>query len=773
MSASEPEAPAARLGRAAIIKRIRVAAKRSWGSLRQSRLGVVGATIVLIFAFIALFAPFISPYAKNFEAPARDRFIVNEYDLGLPSLPASSTYGVPVMGPTTPLSSDRAGAMWQINYADSGFLRMDLLRYSLGQNVSPYQAGNESIWLDTRTDFGFSPLLDSPLRAVYYIVPGKNLSLQSGSGTDNGALAFFSGRDFAAVDPFTQRAFFRYRLDFDPIYTGEDPVSSGEMLISPLQRTACIGVLCTVVGPYRYFYASDLNHTAIFELTYVHARDPVQPSGKLVVQRNVTLTAPPFVYYNQERVSQNETAHAGTGQGIVLPLANNTLEIMNITGTKVRGWVGLTLGGEPATVSGRIGFTRASFPLWLYLPLKSATHTGIAYFDLSSLTLVPAHEYATLDESWEPYGLPVSSRGASVYVAFFRPLSNETLLVGLNANATVIPHFQVQFPGKLRDYFEVDARTVVFVYTEERAILTVGTSTGKPEGFAVVPPPTVPHIVYAGAFGGTLYGTGLTPQEVNGAYTDPASGTTVVFQLLGTTRSPLAPGVYPSGNRYILGTDFIGHDILTLVFYGTQVAFLVGLLAALFGVGIGTIVGLVAGYYGKVVDTLLMRTTDIFLVLPFLPVVLILDAILRPSVWTIIMVLSILGWPGIARVIRAQVLSLKERPFVDAARVSGASDLRLIFLHIAPNVLPFSFLYMSLSVAGAIITEAALSFLGLGDATVVSWGGILSNVITQGGALSYWWWLLPPGLCITFLSLGFYLLGRGFDEIINPRLRRR
>jgi peptide/nickel transport system permease protein len=124
-------------------------------------------------------------------------------------------------------------------------------------------------------------------------------------------------------------------------------------------------------------------------------------------------------------------------------------------------------------------------------------------------------------------------------------------------------------------------------------------------------------------------------------------------------------------------------------------------------------------------------------------------------------------------VVRSQVLTLKERPFIDAARVSGASDMRLAFLHLAPNILPFSFLYMSLTVSGAIITEAILSFLGLGDPTVISWGGMLSTVLTLGGALSYWWWLIPPGLCITFLSLGFYLLGRGFDEIINPRLRRR
>ncbi len=774
MSGSDAEAPAARLGGRTIIKQIRGTLKRAWGSLRQSRLGVVGSAIVIIFAFIAVFAPFISPYAKNFEAPARDRFIVNAYNLTLPSVPGNSTYTNPVMGPTTPLSSDRAGAMWEINYADSGFIRMDLLRYSLGQNESPYVAGNESIFLDTKSNFSFNPPLDSPLSAVYYIVPGRNVSGQLGSGSNNGAIAFFSGRDFAAVDPFTKTAFFRYRLDFDPIYTGEDPASSGQLLVLPLQRQACIGIFCSNVGPYRYFYASDLNHTALFELSYVHAGDPAQPSGRLVVEQNVTLTAAPFVYYNQAATNRNESFHAGAGQGMLLPLTNNTLEIRNISGTKVRAWLPLTLGGEPATIIGQIGYTRATeIPFWIYLPLKSATHTGISYLDLSSLTLVPGREYSSLDDSWVPIGLPLSTRGAAIYGGFYRSVSNETFLVGLSANATVIPHFQVHFPGELRDYFEVDARAAVFVYTADHQIMTIATSVGVPEDFAVVPPPTVPHVLYAGAFGGTLNGAGLTPQEVNGAFTDPTTRTTVVFQLLGTTRAPLPPGVYPSGNRYLLGTDFIGHDILTLIFYGTQVAFLVGILAALFGVGIGTIVGLVAGYYGKVVDTLLMRTTDIFLVLPFLPVVLILDAILRPSIWTIIMVLSILGWPGIARVIRAQVLTLKERPFVDAARVSGASDLRLIFLHVAPNVLPFSFLYMSLSVAGAIITEAALSFLGLGDATVVSWGGILSNVITQGGALSYWWWLLPPGLCITFLSLGFYLLGRGFDEIINPRLRRR
>ena len=738
---------------------------------------MAGAAVVLVFAVIAIFAPWISPYPKTFEAPASDRFIVNSYNLTLPTLPAGSTYGVPVMGPTTPLSSDRSGGMWLVNYASSGFIRMDLLGYSLGLNESPFQRGNESHFLDVHSDFGFVPLIDSPLTHVYYVVPGKNLSLQFGSGRDNGALALFSGRDFAAVNPFERTYFFRDRLDFDPAYTGEDPASSGNLLVQPLQRVVSVGISTVPVGPYRYFYASDLNRTRVYELTYVHERDPVAPSGHILFQTNVSLSAPPLLYYNQERVDKWEAWRAGAGAAVLLPLTNNTLEVLNITGVH-RAWVPLVLGGEPATVHGQIGFTRSSFPMLFYLPVKSASHTGIAYLDLNALALVPDREFAQLDSSSDPIGLPLSTRGESVYAGFYLSANDTSYLVGLNQTGAVIPQFRAYFHGPLRDYFEVDARTSVFIFTADHQILSMGTTfaTGGvevPAFLGVIPPPSVPHVVYAGAFGGTLFGSAITPQEVNGAFTDPVSRQTLVFQLLGTTRAPLPPGVYPSGNRYILGTDFIGHDILTLVFYGAQVAFLVGLLAALLGVGIGTIVGLVAGYNGGIVDTLLMRLTDIFLVLPFLPVVLILDSILRPSIWTIIMVLSLLGWPGIARVIRAQVLTLKERPFVDAARVSGASDLRLIFLHIAPNVLPFSFLYMSLAVAGAIITEAALSFLGLGDATVVSWGGILSNVLTQGGALAYWWWLLPPGLSITFLSLGFYLLGRGFDEIINPRLRRR
>jgi peptide/nickel transport system permease protein len=243
--------------------------------------------------------------------------------------------------------------------------------------------------------------------------------------------------------------------------------------------------------------------------------------------------------------------------------------------------------------------------------------------------------------------------------------------------------------------------------------------------------------------------------------------------LKGESRLPLPPGRYVSGNYYILGTDAQGHDIWTWLVYGSRVAFLVGITAAFMQVVIGSLYGVISGFKGGWVDTVMMRFADIMLTLPFLPIILILTSIVGRSLWNIIFVLGIFGWAGISRVIRAQTLSLKNRPFVDAALVAGASGWRIMISHILPNVLPFAFLYMTLGVAGAILSEAALSFLGLGDPQAVSWGQMLSTIQTSGATMYAWWWLLPPGLAITLISLGFYLVGRAFDEILNPRLRKR
>ncbi len=788
MSASEESPFATAVASLRFLRRFPNALKRSFSVVRGSALGMAGFSIVVVFAAIAILAPLISPFPRTFEAPESDRFTVSAYEHDLsPNL----TYLPPVTGPTTPLSSDRQGGVWLINYAREGFIDMDFLGHSLETNASPFQAGNRSLHFDITQDFSFSPSPAAPLTSLYYVVPAQNSTGSGGEGRDNGAIAFFAQRDFYVVDPFSGALIFWTRMNFDPIWTGEDPASSGDMLVLPIEYcpAAFPGLPCRDVGPYRYFYASDLSHTEVFEITYTHSTDPIVPctgsghcdptgpSGRVVLSSNESLSAPPFVYYNQDGVSPIDDYRAGPGQAILLPLANGTLEVHNVTGP-IRRWVPLSLDGQSAVVDGSIGFTRSTFPMWLYLPLRSSTASGLGFLEMSSLTFV--HQFSTPGSNFQPIGVPTSYRGQAVYLALYDSTagpSGTTHLIRINETGVETPQFRADFPGRLRWFYEVDPRSKVFIFPANGGILMQGTTFREdelvpPEAFAIEPPATATLFRYAGALGGTLFGA-LTPAELFGAWTDPTLGQTVVYQLLGTPRVPLPPGRYPSGNYYILGTDFRGSDILTQLFWGTRVAFVVGGLAAVFAVGIGTIIGLIAGYFGGIVDTLLMRMTDIFLVLPFLPIVLILASIWSPSIWVIIFVIGIIGWPGIARVIRAQVLTLKERSFVDAARVSGANDLRLMFFQIAPNVLPFSFLYMSLTVAGAIITEAALSFLGLGDITQISWGQMLSQVLTFGGALNAWWWLFPPGLAITLLSLGFYLLGRGFDEIINPRLRRR
>jgi len=224
----------------------------------------------------------------------------------------------------------------------------------------------------------------------------------------------------------------------------------------------------------------------------------------------------------------------------------------------------------------------------------------------------------------------------------------------------------------------------------------------------------------------------------------------------------------------LLGTDNNGNDIFTQFVYGTRVSLIVGLLATFIGIGVGLVVGLLAGYLGRLVDEVLMRFTDMMLVIPGLPLLIVLVAVLGPSLWNIILVLGFLGWPGFARVIRSQVLSLRERPFIEAAKASGAGTGYITMKHIFPNIVSLTYVNLALSVPAAIVSEAALSFLGLGPQTIISWGQMLElahGAATTAGLL--WWWVIPPGIGIALLSLSFILIGYALDEMFNPRLRRR
>jgi peptide/nickel transport system permease protein len=229
----------------------------------------------------------------------------------------------------------------------------------------------------------------------------------------------------------------------------------------------------------------------------------------------------------------------------------------------------------------------------------------------------------------------------------------------------------------------------------------------------------------------------------------------------------------PSGDFWF-GTDYMGRDVFSLTILGTRASLMVGLLASLISIVLGTIVGVSSGYLGKFSDELLMRFTDFFLVIPWFPFMIVIAFLLGPSFTNVIIVIGITSWPSTARIVRAQVLSVKEKGFVERARCVGAGGGRIIRKHILPNVFPLIFANTILLVANSIFSESFLDFFGLGDPRVVSWGIMLEEAYEWGAFSSFaWWYILAPGACIVILIMAFYLVGDALDEVLNPRLRKR
>ncbi len=230
---------------------------------------------------------------------------------------------------------------------------------------------------------------------------------------------------------------------------------------------------------------------------------------------------------------------------------------------------------------------------------------------------------------------------------------------------------------------------------------------------------------------------------------------------------PLAP---PS-RQHLFGTDDLGRDVWTGVLHGSRVSLFVGVAAATTSAAIGILVGSTAGYYGGRFGDVLMRVTEFFLVIPTFLLALVLVAVSRPSIWKIILTIGALGWPSTARLVRAEFLSLREREFVVAARAIGAGSGRILFLEILPNATAPIVVNTSLGVAAAILVEAGLSFLGLGDPNMFSWGLMLRN--SREFLRMAWWMPTFPGLAIFLTVLSLNLVGDGLNDALNPRLRQR
>lgn len=227
----------------------------------------------------------------------------------------------------------------------------------------------------------------------------------------------------------------------------------------------------------------------------------------------------------------------------------------------------------------------------------------------------------------------------------------------------------------------------------------------------------------------------------------------------------------PSG-EHILGTDEMGRDVFRELLLGARISLFVGLTATAISIVVGALVGLLAGYYSGFFSNLLMRITDFFIALPVLPMIIVLAAIFGQSLAITITVIGLTSWPSTARIIRSQVVSIRERQYIERIKSLGASDLRIIGLHILPNVLPLIYANTVLVIAGSILSEATLAFLGLGDPVSVSWGTMLHYAFVTGAAgRGAWWYLVPPGIGIVLVVLAFTLIGHTLDKILNPRLR--
>ncbi len=240
----------------------------------------------------------------------------------------------------------------------------------------------------------------------------------------------------------------------------------------------------------------------------------------------------------------------------------------------------------------------------------------------------------------------------------------------------------------------------------------------------------------------------------------------------------VGPPLQPPSEKHLLGTNDVGQDIFSELIYGARISLMIGFIAAAMGTILGTIIGIVSGYFSGPIDEVLMRLTDIWLSMPTLLFTIFLASVLvrtpLPMIYAIATAIALTSWPSVARLVRSATLSIKENQYVESARALGASNSRIMFKHIMPNIVPLIIIEIITGTATAMLTEASLSFLGLGDPTAKSWGTMIYYAMERNAVfLRMWWWLIPPGIMISIAVLAVMLVGMGLEEFYNPRLRKK
>ncbi|MBN1678575.1 MAG: ABC transporter permease subunit [Candidatus Thermoplasmatota archaeon] len=734
--AKQPELQELAVESQKVLRKILRSFRTTWKYYRDSKTGMIGLGIVIAFFIMAIFAPWLSPYDVDFKAPSQDIFIADSEMVNLGDLKNWS----PPMGLLAPTKESNMERI--LLYSDDGVART--YPVDEAQGIVLREPANNTIpanvsYLDY-AHFSYS---------FFFIVEGNLVHEYTWNLIDT---------DVEYVLPFQPK-------HFSNLWNGYSDILNTE-------RVAFV-----IAGDH--------------DIWLISKRPPHAPTGQPAATfvRNMTISDATVIgnpqVMDSSFIDNGSLIVVPTDIGIMAyPINLTTGGLGNIVVNVSIGprlWTSpynytdsnnLTVEFEPVVSENMMTFpdpTSITDDFKKTDVIFVATTDGklVAYDRRSgsvryakSLVMPSIRDYEITGLHPSNVGvLVVGTTGDRGFIAGVDPVNGTINQMGTQYTSVAshidsLPYF---VPGSRMFLFSTVDDSIYLA----NELMQVNATFMAPGGGSATPVAFIGNIYISSAIGGNYF---AVVTNDNHLFTESLQGRNV---------APLPPGTYASGNRYILGTDYEGHDILTWLIYGTRAELMVGVTAAFFAVVIGTIVGLVAGFYSGLIDDILMRTTDVVLSLPGLVIILLFAAVFGPSLINIIIIIAILSWAGIARVIRSVTISLKERAFVDAAIIAGASDSRLIFRHIAPNVLPYTFLYMTFSISGAIVTEAILAFLGFGDVNYVTWGMMLQFLQISGHSLDAPWWLLPPGVAITLLCLAFYLIGRAFDEVVNPRLRKR